>query len=111
MLWEAEAFPAVPAAPENEKSLDPINRLKGVSMITFAQGSRQNHLVPLEGLEPDMRPFGSAGEGQEPSVLLGFLTLRDHCDQAALFQLQSKCSQKLDPLSVSSESQYLHLGC
>ena len=63
-----------------------------------------------EGLEPDIHPFDGAGVGQEPSVLLGFLTQRDHCDQAVLFQLQSKCSQKWLSLSVSSRSPYLHLG-
>ena len=54
-------------------------------------------LVPLEGLEPVSLPFGGAGERQEPSVLLGFLAPRDHCDQAVLFQLKSKRSQKMDP--------------
>ena len=59
--------------------------------------------------EPDIRPFDGAAEGREPRILLGLLTLRDHCDQAVLFQVQSKCSQKLLSLSVNSESQYLHL--
>lgn len=44
------------------------------------------------GLEPNIRPFGGAGEGQKPSVLLGFLTLWDHCDLVVLLPLKSKCS-------------------
>lgn len=58
----------------------------------------------MEELKPDICAFGSAGEGREPSVLLGFSTLRDHCDQAVLFQLQSKRSQKWIRVSVSSDS-------
>ena len=93
-------------------SAAPIRSTFHESLISRSWQARdtRGEVVPLEGLEPDMHPFGGAGEGQEPSVLLGFLALRDHCDHTALFQVQSKCSQKWLPLSVSERSPYFHLA-
>ena len=61
------------------------------------QRRHPNTFVPLEGLEPDMHPRDGAGEGRDPSVLLGFLTAQHCCDQVDSDSSAVKMQSRANP--------------
>ena len=58
LLWEAEAFPPARRTSGDKIALDQLEQIGGSNVISLAQGSRQNSLVPLEGLEPPTLSLG-----------------------------------------------------